>query len=61
MVYFQQLDITHQDSGADETCVSSISSISTTQLSVEDDGKSKKATGTLFKAEHGRTSCCGVI
>lgn len=48
MVYFQQLDITHQDSGADETCVSSISSVSTTQLSVEDDGKSKKATGTLF-------------
>lgn len=44
MVNFQQLDFTHQDSGADETCVSS------TQCSVEeDDGKNKKAMGNLFK------------
>lgn len=47
MVNFQQLDFTHQDSGADETCVSSVSS---TQCSVEeDDGKNKKAMGNLFK------------
>ncbi|XP_038563236.1 uncharacterized protein si:dkeyp-117h8.4 isoform X1 [Micropterus salmoides] len=42
-----QLDITHQDSGADETCVSSISSISTTQLSVEDDGMARSDTTQL--------------
>lgn len=47
MVNFQQLDFTHQDSGADETCVSSVSS---TQCSGEDDdGKNKKAIGNLFK------------
>lgn len=42
MDYFPQLDFTHQDSGTDESCVS------TTQLSVEDDGKNKKAIGKLF-------------
>lgn len=43
MVCFPQLDSTHQDGGADETCVSS------GQFSADGDGKKKKATGKVFK------------
>ncbi|XP_044054290.1 uncharacterized protein si:dkeyp-117h8.4 isoform X2 [Siniperca chuatsi] len=39
-----QLDFTHQDGGADEICVSSVS---TTQLSVEDDGMARSDTNQL--------------
>ena len=46
MVYFQQLDLTLQDSGADETCASNVSSA---QLSMEDGGKDKKAIRQIFK------------
>lgn len=49
---FLQLDFTHQDSGANETCVSGIS----TQFSAEeDDGKNKKA------SQHVQTHCCCVL
>lgn len=53
MVSFQQLDFTHQAGKADETCVSTVSS---TQLSVEDDGKTKKAIGKLLEHNTARQS-----